>query len=349
MGTRETLVIPGELRAFMKRVVVRIDWSDDGNSLIGDNAISDDNTTGGQLSGDVYRFTYFGKDETSRWVITLREQQIRDIAGGELTEIDAEREDTARAAKGDPLLVWGEYATDALRVRTERELGLALDALYAAAAQPDAAQSLRLWSRLDDQLFAVIYGEQCAIYVVQTSEGDYGTSAGDPTRTEAFEIVDHDVGTLTIPWSDCVPWPTARAGLLTFAETGHLGLELDYRMPSALLILGDTTREAELANRGQPFADPAQTSLVRINPYTRWARRLIDSLRSLELVELLDVVVDNVTLQIAATLAAHGDEAVDSLRMAERVGKEIAAIRGVDRLFATPGDLQISLRRTQQD
>jgi hypothetical protein len=334
----------------MRRVVVRIDWSDDGNSLVGDNAISDENTSGGKTSGDTYRFTYFAKDQTSRWNIALREQQIRDIAGGELSEIDAERDDiSTRAAKGDPLIIWGTYPDDAMRVRTERELGIALDALYAAAAQPDAAKSLRLWSRLDDQLFAVIYGEQCAIYVVQTSDGGYGTTAGDHTRTEAFDITDHDVGTLTIPWADCVPWPDARKALIGFAETGELGLELDYRMPSALLILGDTSREHELETRGQPAADPSRTSLVRINPYTRWARRLIDALRTLELIELLDVAVDGVTLQVAATLASHGDEAVDSLRMAERVAKEIGALRGVDRIFATPGDLQVALRRTQAD
>ncbi|HEV7557876.1 MAG TPA: hypothetical protein VGO00_20560, partial [Kofleriaceae bacterium] len=165
------------------------------------------------------------------------------------------------------------------------------------------------------------------------------------------DIADHDVGTLTIPWSDCIPWPVARAGLLRFAEIGELGpgIELEYRMPSPLLILGDTTREAELAQRGQPSADPSRTSLIRINPFTRWAGRLIEVLRGLELIELLDNVVPAVTLQLAAMLAAHGEQAVDSPRMAQRLASEIGTIRGVDRMFATPGDLQVALRRSRDD
>ncbi len=94
----------------------------------------------------------------------LREQQIRDIAGGQLTEIDAEREDIEqRAARGDALIVWGEYAEDSMRIRTPHDLGVALDALHAIAEQPDMPQSFRLWSTADDQLFGVVYGEQAAI------------------------------------------------------------------------------------------------------------------------------------------------------------------------------------------
>jgi hypothetical protein len=347
---RMSFQISDELRAFLRQVVVRIDWSEDGNSLVGPDAFADECCSGGRADGDVYEFAYLGRDGESRWKLALREQQIRDIVGGQLTEIDADREDIAqRTQRGDALIVWGEYADDGMRVRTQRELAIALDALHAAAAEPDAAKSLRLWSTADDQLFAVIYGEQCAIYVVQYRDG-YGTSAGDPTRTETFAITDHDAGMLVVPWADCVPWPVARSALLGFAETGELGDEvgLDGRIPGALLILGDTTRESELATRGTPNADPARTSLLRVNPFARWARRLIDALRGLELIELLDLRLDAVTLSLAAILAAHGEDALDSLRIAERLTNEIGAAKGVDRMFATPGDLQVALRRTRE-
>ena len=132
-----------------------------------------------------------------------------------------DRRDVGRG-RGDALLVWGEFADDGLRSADPARAGVALDALHAAAEQPDSPQTLRLWSTKDDQLFAVIYGDQCAIYVVESATG-YGTSAGNPTRNEAFELTDDDAGALTVPWSDCVPWDAARTALMRFAETGELG------------------------------------------------------------------------------------------------------------------------------
>lgn len=348
--TRLTFEIPDEFRAFMRKVIVKIDWSDEGGSLLGADAIHDDCGSGGQIEHETYRFTYLSKDGLYRWTITLREQQIRDIAGGELGEIDADREDLVgrTAVRGEALIVWGEFADDALRVRTQHELAVALDALHAAAEQPDAPQTLRVWSTTDDQLFAVIYGDQCALYVVESKEG-YGTSAGDPTRTEAFELVDQDAGALTVPWSDCVPWELARAALLRFAEAGELGpdITLDGRIPVALLHLGDCDRAAELATRPEPAADPARTSLMRISPFARWGRRLIDSLRTLGLIELLDTAQDRVLVELAPLLHAQGEKALVSPRSADRLAGELGAIRGVDRLFANGSDLQTALRRTK--
>jgi hypothetical protein len=346
---RETLTVASDLRAFMRAVAVKIDWAEDGTSLIGTDALQHECGFGERFEADVYKFTYIARDG-NRWGLMLREQQIRDIAGGQMTEVEAEREDIAqRAARGEALIVWGEYAEDAMRIRTPHDLGVALDALHAIAEQPDMPQSFRLWSTADDQLFAVIYGEQAAIYIVEAKEG-YGTSAGDPTRTETFEVTDHDVGKMVVLWSDCVSWQIARPALVRFAEHGDLGtgITLDGRIPGPLLILGDTTREAELATRGPPPGDPARTSLIRINPYARWARRLIDALRKLELIELLDNAVDGVTITLAELLGKRGEKALDSNRTVERLAREIGAIRGVDRMFATGGDLQVALRRSRE-
>lgn len=346
---REAFQVPDEFRAFMRKVVVKIDWSDEGGSLMGADALQDDCGHGGRIEPEVYRFIYRGKDGQEKWTITLREQQIRDIANGELTEIDADREVVAAApaAKGDPLLVWGEFAEDALAIRSPRELGVALDALHAAGEVPDSPQTLRLWSPKDDQLFAVIYGDQCAIYVIESAAG-YGTSAGDPTRTESFELVDGDVGALTVPWSDCVPFDAARVALLHFAETGELpGITLDGRIPVTILPLADCDREAELATRPPPVMDPARSSLMRINPYAMWARRLLDSLRSMELIELLDTAYDRVLVELAPLLHHHGEKAQVSPRTADRIANELGAVRGVDRMFATGGDIQTALRRTK--
>ena len=45
--------------------------------------------------------------------------------------------------------------------------------------------SLRLWSVLDDQVFAVLNGDDCALYALSVGEG-YGTSVGNPRIEGAF-------------------------------------------------------------------------------------------------------------------------------------------------------------------
>ena len=348
---RLSFTIPEDFRTFMRQVVVRIDWHDEGGSLEGAAAMQTECGHGGQIEPDRFQFVYLGKDGRHRWVIKLSEQQIRQIALGQLEEVDADQEElgpdpSTRTASGEALLVWGEYGDDAMRVRTQRELGVALDALHAMAEAPETPQTLRLWSTADDQLFAVIYGDQCAIYVIDSEHG-YGTSAGE-LREESFEVFNADAGTLVIPWADCVAWETAKKALLLFAETGQLGegIQLDGRIQSPLLILGECNRATELETRPAPPADPARTSLLRVNPYAQWARRLIDHMRGIELIELLDTAHDHVLLQLAHLLHLRGSKALDSPRVAERLSKEIGAIRGVDRLYATGSDLQVALRRT---
>src|SRR5258706_2138253 len=186
--------IPDEFRSLMRDVTSQLDWEDDRTTLLGPDAITTECGRGGRVEGtDVYRFLYFARDGQNRWEIDLREQQIRDIAAGNLSEIDATEvaSDVARAAHGEPLLVWGEYDDDALAVRSLADLELALDALHGIAMQQPCM--IRLWSPSDAQVVTVLNGNDGALYVVQ-SEAGYGTSVGDPTRQEMFELTDHDVG-----------------------------------------------------------------------------------------------------------------------------------------------------------
>jgi hypothetical protein len=339
--------VPEEFRAFMREVAAKIDWIDDRATLLGEDALQHECGRGGRIGGgDAYRFTYFARDGHGRWEIELREQQIRDVAAGLLAEIDGrELEPGSRVTRGEPLLVWGEYPDDMLRVRSLGDLAVVLDGLQAVSAVDPML--IRLWSTADEQVVAALCGLDCALYAVN---GDtYGTSVGDPARTGAFELVDDDVGACQVPSSHCVPWAVARAALLHFAENGVLGdgVQLDGTIPTHLLVLGDADRAAELSTRPTPAVDPALTSLPRKAPHGAWADRLLGSLVDLQLAELDTSIRDAICARTALLLIRHGDAAQDSAETAQVLAKELAKVRGVGALFATAGDLQIALRRTQ--
>lgn len=332
----------------MREVAAKVDFGEIGTA-VGDYALEHECGRGGRIERgrDVYRFTYLEKDGHGRWEIVVDEQQIRDIAGGLLTEIEARPlADGTRTSRGDALLVWDEYDEDALCVRTKGDLAIALDGLHALGAQEPCM--VRLWSTSDDQAVIVMSGFECAIYVV-CSETGYGRSVGDPTRVGGFELTDHDIGPIAIPWADLVPWRIARPALLSFAERGDLGegILVDGTIPTQLLFLSDFDRAAELETRRRPVMDVALSSLPRKAPHGEWARRLVTSLSELQLIEIDMQILDAVIARIAVLLVQHGDEALDTAEAAHRLAKEIERLRGVGALFATGGDLQIALRRTQ--
>jgi hypothetical protein len=340
--------IPDDFRAFMREVAAKVDFGDIGTG-VGDYALEHECGRGGKLERgrDVYRFTYLAKDGHGRYEIVLREQQIRDIAVGLIDEIEAlPLAEGTRTSRGDALLVWGEYDEDALRVRTSGDLCIALDALHALGVQEPCL--LRLWSASDDQAVVVMNGFECAIYVVHSAHG-YGRSVGDPTRADGFELLDHDVGTFSIPWADLVPWRVARPALMMFAEKGELGdsVILDGSIPTQLLFLSDFDRAAELATRRPPPVDPALSSLARKAPHGDWARRLVTSLLELQLIEIDMHIIDAVIARISILMIQYGDDALEQPDAANTLAKEVARVRGVGALFATGGDLQIALRRTQ--
>jgi hypothetical protein len=371
-----SFLVPDDFRAFLRTVVEDLDAPGGGKLVDAEDAFQDACGHGGRVDGS-YRFHYLTRDGMHRWTIALAEHEIRAIADGLQIEADGECAEIVhhhrREPTGEPLLIWGAYDDDALTVRGLDDLVAALEMLRLAAL--DEPRVLRVWSPSDDQLVAAIWRDHCALYVLESVDG-YATSSGDPRRTDAFEVVDHDGTRLVVRWSDCVAWPSACRALSRFAAHGELGPEIavDRRIPSQLLIHGELDRQAMLAIRAEPARDPRSSSLARLTapavpvavadgvdatvPVHRapvdaaeliaWARRLIQLLFARALIELEDGAgLDEMCYQLSGLLQAHGDEAEHALDTAEWLANEIGALRGIRRLFATGGDLQVALRRSR--
>ncbi|MFN0248524.1 MAG: Imm1 family immunity protein [Kofleriaceae bacterium] len=373
----QPFLIPDDFRDFMKSVVV---YFDSGGELFLDaeDALDAECGYGGRIDGsDTYRFKYITADGVRRWEVVISEAQIRDIAIGILIEVDAEPFEIVRTSRrepvGEPLMIWGEYAEDALHVRNESELLGAIDALHSSSF--DRPCMLRVWSAADDQLVAAMWGDRCALYVVESPDG-YATSTGDQTLNEAFEVIDHEGHTLTVPLADCVSWDYARRALVRFIEHSDLGdVPVEGRIPSLLLMMGDVDRKVALAARAEAPRELARSSLPRmvtsvpehveaaqevtspveveapLGPVelSQWARRLIDTLNARELIVFdKGPNLDEISYQLGSLLGTHAIDAEHSLDTAEWLANEIGAVRGVSKLFASGGDLQILITRTRQ-
>ena len=83
-------------------------------------------------------------------------------------------------------------------------------------------------------------------------------------------------------------------------------------------------------------------------PQGEWAKRLITSLLELQLIEIDMQITDAIIARVAMLLLQYGDEALDTAEAAQRLAKEFERVRGIGALFATGGDLQIAMRRTQE-
>jgi hypothetical protein len=147
---------------------------------------------------------------------------------------------------------------------------------------------------------------------------------------------------------------------------------------------GELDRQTVLAMRAEPARDPLRSSLPRLCrlpgpdgagdahavPFavdqvteltapvgrapttavelTAWGRRLIQVLLAQGLIELgRGPGIDEISYQLSGLLQAHGEEAEHALDTAEWLANEMGSIRGIAKLFATAGDLQIALRRSQ--
>jgi|SRR5665647_32638 len=371
-----TFRIPDDFRAFMKSVVVYLETPSGEMFLDAEDALDSECGYGGRIDGvDTYRFKYITNDGHHRWDVVLKEAQVRDIADGLLIEAEGERFDIVRTSRrtpvGEPLLIWGEYADDALSVRSEGELLRALDLLHDASL--DKPRLLRLWSAADDQLVAALWNQRCALYVVESADG-YATSTGDQTLTESFEVKDHEGKNLAVPWSDCVSWEYARRAMVRFVEHSDLGdIPVEGRIPSLLLMMGDVDRKAALAVRSHVHHVLEQTSLSQLTPIpieveaadeitapieieaplgpielSAWARRLVEILIGRELLELeRGPNLDEISYQLGGLLQAHAIDAEHSIETADWLANEIGAVRGIKTLFATGGDLQVALRRSR--
>lgn len=93
---------------------------------------------------------------------------------------------------------------------------------------------------------------------------------------------------------------------------------------------------------------PMKPLVAPVAELTAWGHRLLQALAMQGLLELGAAAnVDEIAYQLSGLLQAHGDEAQHGLELAEWLGNELGAIRGVARMFATGGDLQVALRRTR--
>ena len=368
-------LVPDDFRAFMRSVVDDLD-ARSGKLVDAEDAFQDTCGYGGRIDG-TFRFHYLTRDGVHRWTIALAEHEIRAIADGLQIEVDGEcaevAPDPGREPTGEPLLIWGAYNDDALTVRNLDDLVAALETLRLHAL--DEPRVLRVWSPRDDQLVAALWRDHCALYVLESADG-YATSSGDPQRTDAFEVLDHDGNALVVPWADCVAWPVACRALVRFAAHGDLGSEIavEGRIPSQLLMHGELDRQTVLAMRAEPAREPRGSSLLRMTPLpvpvavpevvdatapveraplgvaelAAWGRRLIQLLFARELIELdAGTGMDEICYQLSGLLQAHGDEAEHALDTAEWLANEIGSIRGIRKLFATGGDLQVALRRSR--
>lgn len=371
-------LIPDDFRQFMKSVVAYLETPTDALFLDAEEALDAECGYGGRIDGvDTYRFKYITVDGKYRWEIILKEAQIRDIADGLLIETDADPFEIVRTTRrepvGEPLMIWGEYADDALHVRSEGDLIAALETLHDGSMQ--RPRLVRVWTAADDQLVAAVWGDRCALYVVESPDG-YATSMGDQTLNEAFEVLDHEGHKLTVPLADCVSWDYARRALVRFVEYSDLGdVPVEGRIPSLLLMMGDVDRKAALAARQDVPRELADSSLLRMltpvageldprgattapvtidgpkDPFelARWARRLLDGLQQRALLELeRDPNLDGICYEVGGLLGAHAIDAGHSVETADWLANEISAVRGIKQLFATGGDLQVAIRRSRE-
>jgi hypothetical protein len=265
-------LIPDDFRAFMQHVVRVLDAPRAAGTrppfIDAEDALADATGYGGRVDGaDTFRFTYISSDGQQKWQAELREAQIRDIADGLLIEVPAERQELTRTVlrdpKGHPLLLWGDGAEDALVVRDRAELARALDALHTLArARP---RMLRAWSATDDQLVAVLRGDHCALYVIESLDG-YATSCAAEVRPGSFELPDLHGRAFTAQLADCVPWGVARAALVSFIERGELAPEVRFegRIPTGLLMLGEVDRAQLLAVHAGAARTFSTSSLPRL-------------------------------------------------------------------------------------
>jgi len=381
-----SFLVPDDFRAFMRSVVDCLDAPSADQLLDAEDAFQDECGYGGRVDGaTAFRFTYLTVDGVHRWTIALDEHEIRAIADGLQIEATGERSELVRTRQrepaGHPLLIWGAYNDDALTVTSLDDLVTALDTLRLYAV--DKPRILRMWSSSDDQLVAAVWRDVCALYVIESIDG-YATSTGDRQRTDSFEVLDHDGNPLIVPWADCVAWPAACRALIRFAAHGDLGPEItaEGRIPSQLLMHGELDRQTVLAMRAEPARDPRRSSLPRLTPLpvaaqpeqavpvaidqaterttpiereartaaqlTAWGRRLIQALFAQGLIELgHGPGIDEISYQLSGLLQAHGEEAEHALDTAEWLANEMGSIRGIKKLFATAGDLQLALRRSQ--
>jgi hypothetical protein len=229
----------------------------------------------------------------------------------------------------------------------------AIDTLHASAhTEP---RLLRLWSAADDQLVAALWGDRCALYVVESADG-YATSVGDQSLHESFEVLDHEGHTLTVPFADCVSWDYARRALVRFIGYSDLGdIPVEGRIPSLLLMMGDVDRRAalevranvprELARSSLPNMAGAQPQAALAHDFVDLAHRVLEEFRARGLFEVRTPTdLPWMANQLARMLSAYADDAQRSLSTAEWIVGELATVHGIVRWQVRGSDLRSALQ-----
>ena len=120
-------------------------------------------------------------------------------------------------------------------------------------------------------------------------------------------------------------------------------------VPAVVDEIGDLTAPSvvdEVADVTAPMR--AVRAPLSVSEFAAWGRRLIQILFSQGLIELGEgPSIDEISYQLGGHLQAHGDAAEHSLETADWLVNELGSMRGIARLFATGGDLQLALRRSR--
>ena len=98
----------------------------------------------------------------------------------------------------------------------------------------------------------------------------------------------------------------------------------------------------------EPTMPVEADSALTAERLSAWAKRLLEMLHTRELIELGNNNLDEITYQLGGLLQAHGLEAEHSADTADWLANEIGAVRGISKMLATGGDLQIALRRSRE-
>ena len=268
-----------------------------------------------------------------------RGSAIRDDRRWLADEIEGTRHDIVRTQRrlltGEPLLIWGEYGDDALRVRNTATLIEALDTLHELAQEQP--RMLRLWTAADDQVVAVANDDHVCAVRRRVAGWLCDVVRRDQARPIRSTVIDHDGRTLRCRGRRLHPVVRARAmRCSTSSSTATSGrrYEVEGRIPSLLLMMGDVDRKAALETRARATASGStRSSLPRndagpargrarrdddagrgrraVGPseLSAWAKRLIEmlALARADRARAVTHNLDEISYQLGGLLQAHGD------------------------------------------
>jgi len=250
---------------------------------------------------------------------------------------DPEATRASKGLQGLPLLEWGTGPSDRCLVGGYPDLERLLRGWWSRPGD----RSLRLWSRRDDLLLVAQHDGLCALQFLR-SDGQYGTSAGDPARTDELEASDLDGTTRTLRGSDFVPLTEALPLILRFVADGDVP-DTDAWNP----MFSGPFFELSLQVGTGPVrvdapSDPWSTSLAPLfgsRPAASvppWAVVFVRICKEQELIALTsDADPHAVAASVAGVVEALAQSPLTPLQIAEHVADAMTDIAGIDEVFAS--------------